>query len=187
MKTTKALTHSAILGAKPKAKPYKLSDTNRLYVLVTTVGKKYWKWNYRLDGKDCTYALGTFPDVGLSEARERRTAAEKMVEQGIHPADHDEEQRLKAKTDKAATFWSVSEEWIKANKKSWSTYYLKQVETFMHRYVRDTAFGKRPVSKITTAEIYDLVTNVAQRKERKGKERKTSGAPTLADSASAMV
>ena len=98
-----ALTHSAILGAKPEAKPCLLSDANRLYVCHHGQ-KKYWKWNSRLDGKDCTYTIGTLSDVGLSEARERRMAAEKLVEQGIHPADFDEDQRA-AKADKAATFW----------------------------------------------------------------------------------
>ena len=154
MKTAKTLTHAAILGAKPKDKPFKLSDTDRLYVLVTTAGKKYWKWNYRLDGKDCTYTLGTFPDVGLSEARERRIAAEKLVGLGIHPAEHDEDRRRAAKADKAATFWPVAEEWINANKVKWSPYYLKQVESFMHRYVRDNDFGKRPIRQISTSEIY---------------------------------
>ncbi|GAO36706.1 integrase [Sulfuricella sp. T08] len=180
MKSTKTLTHSAILGAKPKDKPYKLSDADRLYVLVTVAGKKYWKWNYRLDGKDCTYTLGTFPDVGLSEARERRIAIEKLVQQGIHPSDFDDDQRLMAKAEKAATFWSVAEEWISGNKIKWTPNYLTQVETFMRRYVRDAAIGSRPIRQITTAEIYELVTGVAKRSECKGGERKATGSPTLA-------
>jgi len=180
MKSAKALTHSAILGAKPKDKPYKLSDTDRLYVLVTKAGKKYWKWNYRMDGRDCTYALGTFPDLGLSQARERRMAAEKLVSLGIHPADNEEDQRLKTKMEKAATFWSVAEEWISANKIKWSPRYLKQVETYMHRYVRDADFGKRPIRQITTAEIYELVNGVAKRSALNSVERKPAGAPTLA-------
>jgi hypothetical protein len=60
-KTSKQLTHSTILASKPTSKPYKLSDTDRLCVLVTVSGKKYWKWNYRLDGTDSTYTIGTFP------------------------------------------------------------------------------------------------------------------------------
>ncbi len=180
MNLAKNLTHSAIQGARPKGKPYKLSDTGRLYVLVTAAGKKYWKWNYRLDGKDCTYKFGTFPDLGLAEARELRGAAEKLVAKGIHPADFDKEQRLKAKSEKDATFWSVAEEWISANAVKWSAYYLSQVQSFMHRYVRDTAFGARPISKITTAEIYDLVTGVARRDGVRGDERKATGAPTVA-------
>ena len=180
MKATKVLTHSAISGAKPTEKPYKLSDTDRLYVLVTVSGKKYWKWNYRLDGQDSTYTFGTFPDIGLSDARERRIAAEKLVQKGIHPAENDEDQRLKAKAEKAATFWSVAEEWIAANKINWSPYYTKQVETYMQRYVRDTAFGKRPIRQMTTGEVYELVTGVAKRSVLKDEERKATGAPTLA-------
>ncbi|MBI5006426.1 MAG: tyrosine-type recombinase/integrase [Nitrosomonadales bacterium] len=180
MKPSKSLTHSTILAAKPKDKPYKLSDADRLYVLITVAGKKYWKWNYRLDGKDCTYTLGTFPDVSLSDARERRINIEKLVQKGIHPKDHDEDLQLQAKVDKAATFWSVAGEWISANKVKWSPNYLKQVETFMQRYVRDTAFGNRPIRQITTAEIYELILGVAKRNERKNSERKSTGAPTLA-------
>lgn len=180
MKTTKTLTHSAILSAKPEGKPYKLSDTDRLYVLVSVAGKKYWKWNFRLDGKDCTYTIGTFPAIGLADAREQRMACEKLVKQGIHPADYDDDQRLKAKAEKAATFWSVADEWINANRIKWSRDYIAQVETVMRRYIRDTSLGKRPVRQISTGEIYDLVTSVAKRTQLQGDERKATGAPTVA-------
>lgn len=91
METSKQLTHSTIQAAQPAAKPRKLTDTDRLYVLITVSGKKYWKWNYRLDGKDNTYAIGTFPDIKPAEARQRRMEAEKLVAQGIHPAAHEAE------------------------------------------------------------------------------------------------
>jgi hypothetical protein len=39
MKPTKTLTHTAISGVKPKDKPYKLSDTDCLYILVAVTGK----------------------------------------------------------------------------------------------------------------------------------------------------
>jgi hypothetical protein len=126
MKTTKQLTHSTILAATPAPKPYKLSDTDRLYVLVTVSGKKYWKWNYRLDGTDSTYTIGTFPDIKPAEARERRMAAEKIVAQGIHPADFDAEKIVQAKTEKATTFWAITQEWIDVKRTKSSPYYLKQ-------------------------------------------------------------
>jgi integrase len=177
---SKVLTHSAIQGAKRDDRPYKLSDTGRLYVLITVAGTKYWKWNYRLGGRDCTYTLGRFPRMGLSEARQRRDTAAKLVEKGVHPAEFDEEQRQAATADKAATFWSVAEEWIQANRANWSPAYLKQVETCMHRYVRDASFGKRPIRAITTADVYRLVTSVAKRTELCQGERKVSGAATIA-------
>ena len=179
-KDFKSLTHSALLGAKSKEKPYKLSDTDRLYVLITVAGKKYWKWNYRLDGKDFTYTLGTFPDIGLAKARERRAAVEKLVQAGIHPSDHDKDQLIKMKAEKTSTFWSVADEWIDANKINWSPYYLQQVENFMRRYVRDKPLGNRPIRQVTTAEIYALVHGVAKRDKAQGDERKAAGAPSIA-------
>lgn len=179
-KTTKQLTHSTVHAAKPAPKPYKLSDTDRLYVLVTASGKKYWKWNYRLDGTDSTYTIGTFPDIKPAEARERRMAAEKIVAKGMHPAAFDKEALSQAKTEKAATFWAIAEEWIDANKISWKPYYLKQVESGMRRYIRDTDLGSRPIKTVSTSDMYQLIGSVAHRTELTGMERKSTGAPSVA-------
>lgn len=181
MPSSKILTDSVVKAAKPKDKPYKLSDMNRLYLLVSTAGGKSWKWNYRLDAKDCTYTIGPYPIVSLAEAREKRIAVAKLVQQGVHPVDHEEEQRRKAKAEKAAIFWLVADEWITLNKINWSPGYLKQVETYLERYAGpQTEFGRRPIRQITAPEITYLVTSVANRTACTGKERKTTGAPTLA-------
>lgn len=180
MKTTKQLTHSTILAAKPAPKPYKLSDTDRLYVLVTVSGKKYWKWNYRLDGTDSTYTIGTFPDIKPAEARERRMAAEKIVAQGIHPADFDAEKIVQAKTEKATTFWAITQEWIETKRSSRTPYYLQQIESGMQRYIGDTPLGARPINAVTTPDIYSLIASVANRTECMGLERKSTGAPSTA-------
>lgn len=180
MATSKILTDSAVKAAKPKDKPYKLSDTARLYLLVTTAGSKYWKWNYRLDEKDCTYTLGEYPDISLYKARELRDAARKIVDEGIHPADHKKELLRQRKLESATTFWGVAEEWIAFKKPLWSPYYLKQVENFMGRYVRDSDLGGRPIGKITSTDIVSMVRGVAQRKTKAVGERKSGGAPTVA-------
>lgn len=180
MKASKNLTHSTIQAAKAKDKPYKLSDSDRLYVLVTTKGKKYWKWNYRLDGKDSTYTFGTFPDIGLAEAREKRIDAEKKVKQGIHPADFDKDQILSSKLNKATTLWSVAEEWIENPTIKRSNYYLRQIRSCMQRYIRDMPIGNRPIKEVTTQEMYNLISSIAIRTKRTGLERKTTGAPQVA-------
>jgi len=180
MKASKQLTHSTILAAKPKAKPYKLSDTDRLYILVAVSGKKYWKWNYRLDGKDSTYTLGTFPDLKPAEARERRLAAEKLVAQGIHPAEHDAEKIAQAKTEKATTFWGITQEWMETKKPQVQPYSFKQIQSGMQRYIGDTALGARPIKSLTTPDLYHLISSIANRTGRTGAERKTTGAHTVA-------
>lgn len=180
MKRHKALTASMIEAAKPKEKPYKIFDLNRLYLLVSTAGTKSWFYAYRLDGKDCTYGIGRYPDVKLAEARERRAAAEKLVASGIHPKAHDEQQIARTKVEQATTFWGVSSEWIEANRARWSPYYLSQIESGTGRYIRDADIGKRPIRSITTADIFNLVRSVATRKSATGNERKATGAPSVA-------
>lgn len=180
MKTAKALTASAINAAKPKDRPYKLSDLNRLSLAVSKAGTKSWSWAYRLDGKDCTYQIGRWPTVGLAEARELRAAAEKLVKAGIHPKAHDEQQVSQTKADQATTFWGVTSEWIEINRSRWSPYYLSQVESFTGRYIRDAEIGKRPLRSITSADIFGMVRSVASRSKASGEERKTRGAPSVA-------
>jgi integrase len=176
----KQLTYAQISGFKPQEKPYKRSDTDRLYILITVTGKKYWKWNYRLDGKDCTYTIGIFPDIKPAEARERRTAAAKLVDQGIHPAAHEADKIEQAKAEKATTFWAVTQEWIETKRTEVQPYSFKQIQSGMQRYVRDTPLGAKPIKAISTSDMYKLIRGIANRTERTGLERKSTGAHTVA-------
>lgn len=45
------LTDTKVRTAKSRAKPYKLADANRLFLLVASGGGKLWRWNYNFDGK----------------------------------------------------------------------------------------------------------------------------------------
>lgn len=58
------LTDAACRQAKPKDKPYKLSDSGGLYLLVNATGK-YWRWDYRHAGKRKTMAQGVYPTFSL--------------------------------------------------------------------------------------------------------------------------
>ena len=46
------LTIKQIDAAKPKDKPYRLLDSNGLYLYVPVTGKKVWQLRYKLDGKE---------------------------------------------------------------------------------------------------------------------------------------
>ena len=39
-----ALTDTRIRNAKPKPKPYKLSDGGGMYLLIMPSGARYWRW-----------------------------------------------------------------------------------------------------------------------------------------------
>src|SRR4051812_19261278 len=82
-----ALTDTRVRGAKGKQNPYKMSDERGLYLLVNSAGK-YWRLDYRFNGKRKTLALGVYPDVSLAYARDRRDDARKQLAARVDPSAH---------------------------------------------------------------------------------------------------
>ncbi len=80
------LTESRIRQTEPAAKPLKLADGGGMYLLLRPDGSRYWRLDYRFDGKRKTLALGVYPEVTLGEARRRRSAAKSLLAAGQDPA-----------------------------------------------------------------------------------------------------
>lgn len=80
------LTDTEVRAAKPLRHPRKLFDARGLYLLVTPSGGRYWRYNYRINGKFNTLALGVYPDVSLAKARTRHQIARSQLADGIDPA-----------------------------------------------------------------------------------------------------
>lgn len=118
------LTSLEVKNAVAADKPYKLADGGGLYVLVTTKGARLWRLDYRFAGKRRTLALGAFPKVGLTAARDLRTAAKDLLERGLDPT------RLKNGApagDEGARFRVIGERWFEANKGGWAEGYAARV------------------------------------------------------------
>jgi hypothetical protein len=64
----------------------KISEGRGLYLLVTPGGSRYWRYNYRFEGKLKTLALGVHPDVSLEKARARHQIARIMLADGVDPS-----------------------------------------------------------------------------------------------------
>jgi hypothetical protein len=79
------LTEMKVRNAKPKEKFYKLSDSGGLYLHVTDKGSKLWRFKYRYDGKQKLLAFGTYPEISLLDARQRRDDARKLLANGVDP------------------------------------------------------------------------------------------------------
>ena len=58
------LSDPEVRHAKPKEKPYKLSDGAGLHCMVLTSGVRSWRFNYRFNDKHKTLTIGIYPDVG---------------------------------------------------------------------------------------------------------------------------
>ena len=78
----KCLSDTAVRNAKPKTKPYKVSDGDGLFLLIMPSGSKYWRLRYFFAGKEKLLALGVYPEISLADARERRAQARKILAAG---------------------------------------------------------------------------------------------------------
>ena len=81
------LADADVINAKPKNKPYNLTDGGGLYLKVTETGK-YWRYNYSHNGKQKTLSMGVYPDTSLKQARDKHQAARELLAQGVDPSSH---------------------------------------------------------------------------------------------------
>lgn len=77
---------TAPLDSNPLRYARKICDGHGLYLLMMPNGGRYWRYNYRFEGKHKTLALGIHPDVSLDKARARHQDARSLLADGIDPA-----------------------------------------------------------------------------------------------------
>lgn len=155
-----ALTDAKIRAAKPDEKPYKLADSGNMFLLVHPNGSRYWRLRYRFQGKERTLALGVYPDVPLSDAREKRDAARKLIAEGIDPCE--QKRANKSLPDTAQTFETVTRQWHRSNKK-WSESHSEKVLKSMETHVFPL-IGSRDITSLKTPDLL-LPVRAAEAKE----------------------
>ena len=82
------LTEMKIKAIKPGAKMARYYDSGGLYLQVSPTGGKYWRFKYRVEKKEKLVALGTWPQVSLKEAREKRDQCRQEIAAGNDPMLH---------------------------------------------------------------------------------------------------
>lgn len=153
------LTKIQCENAKPKEKPYKISDSAGMYLEVMPNGSKYWRLKYRWLGKEKRLALGIYPVITLAEAREKRDEARKLLGKGIDPSAVKKQEKRQTLIDAHNTFQTVALEWMDVQKDGWSEGYaqkvLRRMEMHLFPYI-----GNRPISQITPPELLDCLRKV---------------------------
>ena len=130
MRNSNKLTELKIKQAKPKEKQYKLTDGEGMYLRIYPNGSKYWQLQYWFEGKQKVLSFGAWPEVGLTEAREKRVEARKKRKQGIDPIKEKLEKIINTKEQehekeiedqrKGTTFEKVAQEWYKRQAPNWT-------------------------------------------------------------------
>ena len=146
------LTDTAIRKAKPKDKPYKVSDSQGLYLLVNPRGSKLWRVKYRINGVERKLAIGSYPEITLAEARSARDAARRQLAHSIDPNFVKRQARIEAGIRASNSFSSVAQELIeKKTREGLAEPTLAKMRWFVK--LLGTDFGKRPVAEITPQEL----------------------------------
>ncbi|EPJ1413108.1 TPA: tyrosine-type recombinase/integrase, partial [Yersinia enterocolitica] len=139
-----SLNDTKIRSLKPSAKPFKVSDSHGLYLLVNPGGSRLWYLKYRINGKESRLGLGAYPDVSLAYARQQRDGIRKLLTQNINPS----QQRIaeKAARSPEKTFKHVALSWHKSNR-TWSENHASRLLASMNNHIFPV-IGHLPVAEL---------------------------------------
>lgn len=152
------LTDLQLQRAKPKEKPYKLKDEKGLYLLVQPAGSRLWRLRFSLHGKEGMVSLGSYPEVSLKDARERRDEARKLIAKGISPAVH----RKVARAQQADSFASIAEEWLQSRKAHLAATTYEKAR-WMLVDLLGPYIGKQPIKALTAPDVLQALRRIEAR------------------------
>ena len=159
-KAIKAHLRAAINAGAPK----RISDGGGLYFEARPSGAGWWRLRYWSGGKEGMLSLGTYPDVPLKLARERRDEASRAQAAGIDPSVQRKADKVaqagKAEAARLAaaglpgpgTFEHAAREWHGRMTPSWSPAHAGKVLALM---VNDLFpyIGRTPLVALTAPEL----------------------------------
>lgn len=168
------LTASGVQNAKPEATPYKLRDGGGLYLLVNPDGSKLWRLDYRrpVTGKQNTIGLGAYRAagvgasriVGLTDARDKRTEARKLLENGIDPSEKrkaDEADKKAAEAMADDTFEVVAREWLtRKSAHEWVATQTTKETRNLEKHVFPRV-GRTPITDIGVTDLSPILLRLA--------------------------
>ena len=154
-----SLNDTKIRSLKPSAKPFKVSDSHGLYLLVNPGGSRLWYLKYRINGKESRICLGAYPDVSLAYARQQRDGIRKLLTQNINPS----QQRIaeKAARSPEKTFKHVALSWHKSNR-TWSENHASRLLASMNNHIFPV-IGHLPVAELKPRHFIDLLKGIEQK------------------------
>lgn len=161
------LTDTKIRQAKPGAKPIKMADSNGLYLQIQPNGSKLWRYRYRIGGKENVFAIGSYPELSLAEARAERDRARALVKRGIHPLHERKVQLAKQLAENADTVEAVARDWLESKRSTWADKTYAEVRRVFEAEVFP-AIGVLPIRQVQSNP--QLILSILEKIHRRGAE-----------------
>ena len=156
------LTDVAIRSVKPLEKPQRLFDGGGLYLEISPAGGKWWRFKYRFEGKEKRLSLGTYPDIGLKEARERRDGLRRQLTNGVDPGINRKTQK-EARAQRAAdSFETIAREWFSMNLPTWAESHASKI---IRRLEVDVFpwLGGKAIAEISAPDVLKVLRRIESR------------------------
>jgi integrase len=134
-----------------------------MYLEIAPSGGRWWRWKYRYAGKEKRISLGTFPDVSLALARDRRDEARKLLDNGIDPSQQRKAEKAALLKQCEYTFQSIAEQWHEQRVPVLSAVHAEDIEQLLERDVYPH-IGERPIAQIEAPELLALLRRIEARK-----------------------
>lgn len=154
------LSDIKIKSLKSKDKIYNVTDERGLSIEVPPKGTKRWRFKYRYGGKQKRLSLGTYPEVSLKKARDRRDELREQIADGIDPAIQRKVMRFVS--DDLNSFEVVACEWHQKNRAKWSEGHSERT---MARLTNDVFpwLGKQALSGIKPIDVLKTLQKIESR------------------------
>lgn len=156
------LTNTTVKQTKPKERDFKLFDGGGLFLLVKKDGSKYWRFKYRVAGKEKLISFGVYPEVSLKEAREKRYEARKQLSNNVDPGAYRKAQKLAFFEASVNSFEAVGYEWYENQKVAWSETHQTKVKWMLESNLFPW-LGFRPVMEVTPPELLAVLRKIEAR------------------------
>jgi integrase len=157
--TDKQCRSATCTAGKKRAR---FTDSGGLYLEVSPSGSRRWFWKMYANGKEGRLALGSYPAVGLADARKARDLARLQKGEGKNPVQVRKSERLKASTSADETFRAVATEWYGKQSDQWSAGHakraLRQLERDLFPWI-----GGRKLSEIEAVELLAVLRKIEAR------------------------
>lgn len=150
------LSDTKIRSLKPSSRPFKVSDSHGMYLLVSPGGSRHWYLKYRICGKESRISLGAYPTVSLSAARQKREEIRRMLAQNINPVQQRAVERGLQTPEKM--FKTVALAWHQSNKKLSKSTADRQLATLTNHIF--PVIGHLSVTELKPRHFIDLLKGI---------------------------
>lgn len=152
------LRPAKIETAKPKEKPYPLTDGGGLYLDILPSGTKVWRYKFHHDGKRDKVTIGQYPAIGIKDARDEHERLRAIVAKGENPkaVKAAQEEKQQEAESRNVSFEAYARKWVAETLYYRSATYRAQMLRWLESFVFP-AIGAKVLTEVKPKDILVII------------------------------